>query len=237
VHGVLPLPSAYLGCSYDGRITRHPIPSLLMKDLFSQWQSAWALAGLHEPPRTVFDALCRAYAEPQRHYHTLQHLSECLAQAGEVERLAEHPGEVMVALWFHDAVYDTHTSGNEARSADWARAVVMQTGSDDAANRVHGLVMATQHHAVPGSCDARVLADVDLSILGADAARFDEYERQVREEYRHVPAFIFRRKRRAVLQGFLERPRLFNTPSYVARLEARARDNLRRSIDQLGAGL
>jgi predicted metal-dependent HD superfamily phosphohydrolase len=202
-----------------------------MNDLFSHWQSAWALAGLVEPPRSVFEALCGAYAEPQRHYHTLQHLRECLGQAGEIERLAEHPGDVMVALWFHDAVYDTHARGNEARSADWAHEVVTLAGSKEVADRVHRLVMATEHHAVPTTCDAQVLVDVDLSILGADAARFDEYELQVREEYRHVPAFIFRRKRRAVLEGFLARPRIFNTASYAARLEARARDNLRRSID------
>lgn len=204
-----------------------------MNDLFPQWQSAWALLGLAEPPRTVFESLCRAYAEPQRRYHTLQHLRECLAQAGEIERLAEHPGEVLIALWFHDAVYDTHARGNEAASADWARDIVAAAGSREVANRVHALVMATEHHAVPATRDAQVLVDVDLSILGADTARFDEYERQVRDEYRHVPELLFRTKRRSVLQGFLARPRIFSTEAWHHRLEANARDNLRRSIGQL----
>lgn len=204
-----------------------------MNDLFPAWRSAWALAGLAEPPRTVFESLCRAYAEPQRRYHTLQHLRECLAQAGEIERLADHPGEVLIALWFHDAVYDTHARGNEAASADWARDIVAAAGSREAADRVHALVMATEHHAVPATRDAQVLVDVDLSILGAESARFDEYEHQVREEYRHVPELLFRTKRRSVLQGFLARPRLYNTEAYVNRLEDRARENLRRSIEKL----
>lgn len=202
-------------------------------DLFHQWQSAWALGSLAEPPRTVFESLCRAYAEPQRHYHTLQHLRECLAQAGEIERLAERPGEVLVALWFHDAVYDPTARGNEAASAHWAREAVSAAGSREAADRVHALVMATEHHAVPQTRDAQVLVDVDLSILGADAARFDEYERQVREEYRHVPTLLFRTKRRSVLKGFLARPRLYTTDAYFSRLEAKARENLRRSIERL----
>ncbi|MBL0727098.1 N-methyl-D-aspartate receptor NMDAR2C subunit [Piscinibacter sp. HJYY11] len=201
--------------------------------MLSSWQQAWVLAGLVEPPRTVFESLCRAYAEPQRHYHSLQHLRECLAQAGEIERLAERPGEVLIALWFHDAVYDTHARGNEAASAAWARDIVAAAGSREAADRVHALVMATEHHAVPATRDAQVLVDVDLSILGADAARFDEYEQQVRDEYRHVPALLFRTRRRAVLQAFLARPRIYNTEAYVDRLEARARANLGRSIERL----
>jgi predicted metal-dependent HD superfamily phosphohydrolase len=75
---------------------------------------------------------------------------------------------------------------------------------------------------------------VDLSILGAAPTRFDEYERQVRDEYRHVPELLFRSKRRAVLEGFLQRPHIFNTEAYADALEAQARSSLRRSIDQLG---
>ena len=204
-----------------------------MNDLYPRWQSAWALAGLAEPPRACFDALCQAYAEPQRRYHTLQHLRECLGQAERITQLAERPGEVLIALWFHDAVYDTKGRGNEARSARWAREVVAAAGGPEAAERVHALVMATEHHAVPSGRDAQVLVDVDLSILGAEARRFDEYERQVRDEYRHVPELLFRGKRRSVLQGFLARERIFNTDTFHQLLEARARDNLRRSIAQL----
>lgn len=204
-----------------------------MNDLLHLWKLAWSHVGLPEPAHPVFESLCRAYAEPQRHYHTLQHLRECLAQAAEIERLAEHPGEVLIALWFHDAVYDTHARGNEAASADWARDTVAAAGSREVADRVHALVMVTEHQAVPATRDAQVMVDVDLSILGADAERFDEYERQVREEYRHVPELLFRTKRRSVLKGFLARPRLYNTQAYAERLEAKARENLRRSIERL----
>ncbi|MBC7993850.1 MAG: N-methyl-D-aspartate receptor NMDAR2C subunit [Rhizobacter sp.] len=205
-----------------------------MNDLYPNWQSAWALAGLAEPPRACFEALCQAYAEPQRRYHTLQHLRECLGQAERITQLAERPGEVLIALWFHDTVYDTLGRGNEERSAIWAREVVTAAGGHEAAERVYQLVMATEHHAVPANRDAQVLVDVDLSILGAESERFDEYERQVRDEYRHVPGLLFRAKRRSVLQGFVARSRIFNTNTFHDLLEARARHNLQRSIAQLG---
>jgi predicted metal-dependent HD superfamily phosphohydrolase len=93
--------------------------------------------------------------------------------------------------------------------------------------------MATRHDAVPANADARVLVDVDLSILGAEPARFGEYEQQVREEYAWVPGFVYRRKRREVLEGFLARTAIFNTRLFVERYEAVARGNLARSIAKL----
>ena len=96
------------------------------------------------------------------------------------------------------------------------------------------MVMATRHNAVPEGADAQILIDIDLSILGAEAQRFDEYERQIREEYAWVPGILFRRERRKILEQIVERPRIFNTEHFFKTLEVRARGNLERSIRQLG---
>ena len=61
---------------------------------------------------------------------------------------------------------------------------------------------------------------------------FDEYERQVRQEYAWVPGLLYRAKRRAVLQGFLDRERIFTSGAFDAD-EARARENLVRSLARL----
>ena len=177
----------------------------------------------------LFARLMAAHAEPQRHYHTQQHLGECLSAFDGACALAEHPAEVEIALWFHDAVYDVKGHDNEQCSADWARDALRDAGVDTgSAQRVHDLVMATRHTAVPSAQDERLLVDIDLSILGAERARFDEYEQQIRREYAYVPGFLFRRKRREILKGFLDRPAIYSTPHFHDRLEARARDNLRR---------
>src|SRR5690606_4198480 len=101
-----------------------------------------------------------------------------------------------------------------------------------AARHVHDLVLATRHDALPVSRDEKVLVDIDLSILGADERRFSEYECQVREEYASVPGWLFRRKRRAILQSFLERDSIYSTPYFIETLEARARANLRRALGE-----
>ena len=199
--------------------------------LHANWTAAWQALGVAAPDDALRLELQRRYGEPQRHYHTMQHLGECLAWFDQEQALAERPGEVALALWFHDAIYDVHAHDNEARSADWARQALQAAGASDAsADRVHALVMATRHDAVPEGRDAELLIDIDLSILGAERARFDEYERQVHAEYGFVPEEIRLPRRRAILQRFLDRPAIYATPRLHALLEARARENLQRSI-------
>lgn len=201
----------------------------------ARWQSTWTGLGVLPPDDGVHAALIARYEEPHRRYHTVQHLDECFARLDDAGVLAEHLPEVELALWFHDAVYDTRRSDNEAQSAALARAQGVGAGvAASVLARVDALILATRHDASPVSADARLLVDVDLAILGAPAARFDEYERQVRAEYAWVPGPIFRRKRREILEGFLSRPRLYATDAFHARFEDAARANLSRSIRALG---
>lgn len=215
-----------------------------MNALFERsWQRAWSALVVTDPDappcgtlpardgQALRDELLARYAEPQRKYHTRQHLQECLALFDEVGDLAAHPAEVEMALWFHDAIYDVPGSGNEERSADWAHEALLAAGvTRDVADRVRQLVLVTKHDGVPANVDEQVLVDIDLAILGAERPRFDDYERQIRDEYAYVPGFLFRRKRKQILRTFLERPVLYSTLALRERLEARARENLRRAI-------
>jgi len=203
--------------------------------LQANWNAAWRAVGIARADDALRIELQHSYSEPQRHYHTLQHLGECLEWFEREKELAERPGEVALALWFHDAIYDVHAHDNEARSADWARSAMLEHGATkEAAERVHALIMATRHDAVPQGRDAELLIDIDLSILGAERARFDEYERQVHAEYAFVPDEIRLPRRRAILQRFLAREAIYTTPRMHALLEAQARANLARSIAASG---
>ena len=198
------------------------------------WSHSWRELGLAAPPAAVLDAVIRRWAEPHRKYHTLKHLRECLALFERDRALAERPGEVAIALWFHDAVYDTSRHDNEVASADWAARVLREAGAaDEVGARVHALVMVTRHSEVSATPDERLLVDIDLAILGAAPARFDEYERQIRAEYGFVPEARFRAKRSEILRGFLERPTLYSTPALAERFESPARANLGRAIASL----
>lgn len=200
----------------------------------ADWNRDWTDLGAASGDTQLHRQVIACWSEDHRRYHTLQHLRECLETFEAVRGHAARPGEVAVALWFHDAFYEPRRGDNEARSADWARACVLKAGCPQAtASRVHALVMATCHDVMPEDPDAQLLVDVDLSILGADAERFDESDRQVREEYAHVSDEQYRLGRRAVLNKFLQRPRIYCTAHFHAALETRARENLERAFARL----
>jgi predicted metal-dependent HD superfamily phosphohydrolase len=200
----------------------------------TDWRRTWQGLGLPRADLSMSHTLLGRYAEPHRKYHTRQHLDACLKHFEAVRHTATHPHEIELALWFHDAVYDIPGAGNEAKSADWARDVLLAAGaSNEVSARVHALVMATRHDTRPQTPDQEVLLDVDLAILGAPAALFDAYETQIRAEYASVPDDAFRRGRKRILEQFLARKRIFHTHHFSSRYEAQARANLCRSIEQL----
>lgn len=197
------------------------------------WAAAWAAIGLKAPPglRVELDA---AWAEPHRHYHDPRHLAECLALWTRWQASFERPGEVGLALWFHDAVRDPKAAGNEVASAAWAARALLKGGAtSELAQRVYDLVLATRHDAPAVGTDAQGLVDIDLAILGSAPERFAQYDADVRREYDWVPGFRYRRARRTVLQGFLDRPRIYTTAPAFDLLEPQARLNLAGALELL----
>lgn len=201
-----------------------------------RWQALMGALGL-APGLKDFDALDRAYAERHRHYHTAEHINECLTLFDALRDRAEHPEIVELAIWFHDSVYVPRRSDNEARSADWVEYFLHEAGADpELTTQVRELILATRHEADLGaeSTDAKLLVDIDLGILGADPERYARYETDIRREFRWVPGPLYRRGRRNLLQGFLDRPHIYTIDAFHPQRERQARTNLAAALAQLG---
>jgi predicted metal-dependent HD superfamily phosphohydrolase len=199
-----------------------------------RWSQLWRNASSQGDGAAWFEVLATRYAEPHRHYHKSQHIVECLAEFDYARHLASQPVALELAIWFHDAIYDTHAANNEEQSAVLAEQCLADAASGtDLRLAVRDLVLVTKNHDASKHTDASLLVDIDLSILGQPEDRFWEYELQVRQEYAWVPEDIFCARRAEILERFLARERIYTTTGFFQSHEKQARSNLRASLHRL----
>ena len=185
--------------------------------------------------RYTYHELCSQYNSPPRTYHNLTHIADCLTEFDAARHLATNPDAIEFAIWFHDAVYDSKAKDNEEKSAELAQTVLSHAGlSGEFISTVSQLILATKHNQPPKDADTALLIDVDLSILGQPASRFDRYEADIRNEYSWVADKDFTAGRSAVLKSFLGRQKIYATDFFQQKYEIAARENLKRSLEQLG---
>ena len=190
----------------------------------------------------VFDQLMYQYAEEERHYHTIEHIYDCLVRLDEY--VAANPDLVKVyvnlpalkaAIWFHDVVYNAVSKHNEASSAAFAGRWIGYIDSPGMLLGVPALIRATTHKndaLVPNDLTTQLMLDIDLASLGYEPKVFDQNGRDIRQEYSFVPDLTFYMARAKILRGFLDRPRLYNTDWFFDRYEKQARENLAREIKE-----
>lgn len=211
---------------------RHPARA----DLSRRWAETVRAArdgadGPGPSPEPYAENLLDRWAEPQRRYHTTDHLLAVLDRVDVLEAHGERPADpaaVRLAAWFHDAVYLPDRSENEERSARLAERALAElgVGAERTAEVVRLVRLTVSHDPADGDGDGAVLCDADLAILASPPAAYAAYAAAVREEYGFVPDDAFRAGRGAVLRQLLDLPRLFRT-SYGERVWAGpARQNL-----------
>lgn len=212
-----------------------------LETLRSRWLSTLLAArggAAHPDPYPYADNLLKRWSEPQRRYHTTDHLAAVLDRVDELEEYADDPDAVRLAAWFHDAVYLPERSTNEERSARLAERALPEAGvpqgtTDEVARLVR---LTVTHDAAADDANGAVLCDADLAVLASDPEAYDRYARAVREEYAFVPDDAFRKGRAAVLRQLLDLPRLFRTPHGEREWEAPARRNIVAEIERLSSG-
>ena len=177
------------------------------------------------------EQLIAAYTAPGRHYHNLAHIEDCLDALARVENLTAAEREILSeAIWWHDVVYDAARPDNEELSAQLAEQYVRE----DLRHEVGRLIRLTKTHAVqPGDRLGAILISIDLSILGAEPARYDAYAAAIRQEFIHVPERDYRAGRAKVLGQFAARPVIFPDTAFAARYDRPARENLARELASL----
>lgn len=177
--------------------------------------------------------LTAAYTEPHRYYHTLRHIYEMFAALHATGFSLST--EQMLAVWFHDVVYDPQRKDNEERSAEKMLELVSDYDrvcpTEDIA-MVEQIILDTKDHA-PAMDESRPVLDADMCILGSSWDRYVEYTRQIGAEYSFLSLEEGLVLRKTFLRRWLGFQTLFQTPEFRILYEKRARQNLQAELGHL----
>ena len=163
-----------------------------------------ALSFFGETGPAIWSIIEKRYNEPQRHYHTLNHLHELFTVLRP--HLAGHPNAraMELATWFHDLVYETDPvryATNEAVSAKEMLRLLAQhqpawLGIDSSMHAqvylAAEIIISTKTHKITADWirkkpehlhAAELFIDADMSILATDNLRLGQYDTQISREW------------------------------------------------------
>ncbi|TLM83095.1 DUF4031 domain-containing protein [Pseudarthrobacter sp. NamE5] len=160
----------------------------------------------------LFLDLLDRWSEPHRHYHGCTHLLSILESLDLLTEPADPPRTVLLAAWFHDAVYRGVPGQDEEESALLAKDRLQAAGlpSVEAAEVSRLVLLTRDHRPEPGDDAGALLCDADLSVLGGEPDEYARYVADVRQDYAHVGDADFAAGRAAVVRRLLELDPLFH---------------------------
>ncbi|WP_248763768.1 DUF4031 domain-containing protein [Pseudarthrobacter sp. SSS035] len=180
----------------------------------------------------LFLDLLDRWSEDHRRYHGCTHLLAVLEAMDLLTDPADPPRTVLLAAWFHDAVYRGVAGLDEEESARLAEERLTDAGLPAAqVEEVARLVRLTSdHRPEPGDDDGALLCDADLSVLGGEPEPYARYVAAVREDYAHIGDADFAAGRAAVVRHLLELDPLFHSDRARELWLEAARRNLRGEL-------
>lgn len=183
----------------------------------------------------LFKKIAEEYQAETREYHNFEHIEKMLAFLQMYEQEINDGMGIKLAAYFHDIVYDTKAKDNEEQSAQYAQNYLTRLGiPEDVVSHILALIRATiKHEVIENDTDSAIFLDADLAILGSSEEYYDKYAAKIRKEYSWVPDDQYRIGRKNILQGFLNRPKIYFTERAGKELEQQARANIEREIVRL----
>lgn len=177
------------------------------------------------------------YNNPIRHYHNFQHICEFLDKALSLkQKIVDYPSFVL-AIFFHDVIYDPKSKSNEDRSIDLFKRFAGDANLTKlSSSLVIECIEATKSHKVNVNVNTDVLyfSDMDMSIIGSNEDRYKNYSEQIRQEYIHVPLFLYCKGRSKFLKEFKNSDKsIFNTKHFKDHYELRAKSNMEWECNRL----
>ncbi len=177
------------------------------------------------------------YSMTGRHYHNLNHLKYMMNRLIQYTDRIVDPDTLKFSIFYHDIVYYPNRSNNVEESGLIALDRLNLLGVPEAKIiKCKSQILATNDHKLCMDNDTNYLIDLDLAILGETPKIYNNYTKMIREEYSIYPSFIFKNKRKKILQYFLDMDQIFKTPPIYPiyeKYELQARKNIIAELEEL----
>jgi predicted metal-dependent HD superfamily phosphohydrolase len=136
-----------------------------------------------------FELMKKRYAEPWRFYHTMRHVEALLLGLAAEMSVVQCEEALLLAIFFHDLVYDPRSKTNEADSANlfkqFADEAKLNSRKQSLVESVVDMILQTANHmgvnVETASADKLVFLDLDLAILGSPNDAYSTYAKEIRK--------------------------------------------------------
>jgi predicted metal-dependent HD superfamily phosphohydrolase len=203
-----------------------------------KWKQLTAFSKKEELKQQLWEEILYRYSEQHRHYHNLTHLGFLFTLCDKYLDKIENPAVVGFAIIYHDIVYDTYRSDNEALSADIAEAHLTQLNiNQKLLKNIKEFIIASKDHVIAEGAslkeDLAIFLDFDMAILGSEEEYYKLYSDNIRQEYAKYPDDLYKPGRKLALQKMLAVDHIFHSPIFKEDLETAARENIQKEINLL----
>lgn len=179
----------------------------------------------------LWEEIKRCYSSVGRHYHNYAHLQHLSRDLLVVKKQINDWDSLLLALLYHDIIYDPTSKTNEEESA---QLMAIRLSSirlpSEKINKCEMHVLATKNHITTAQPDTSFFVDADLAILGAPWPAYYAYSRQIRQEYMMYADDIYWEGRKAVLNKFLSQDRIYKTDHFFLLYERQAKKNIKKEL-------
>ena len=196
---------------------------------YDRFQLVWGrclLDSAIDESAAIHQHLIDSYSEPQRFYHTLDHIEHCLSLFDKIRSEVENPEALELAIWYHDVVYTPGAIDNEQLSADQFMATSNGVFDDALRDTIYRHIMATVHDVSEiKNTDTQYMLDIDLSSFGLPWPEFIRDSDNLRLEMKGQSDEVFYQKQAAFQDKLFGQPRFFKSEYFYRKYETQARQN------------
>jgi len=204
-----------------------------MESVENYWRKLWSGSSVEDKLISeTWTKIRDAYSSNGRHYHTIKHIAQMLEASEKYSGKLQDISNIQLSVFYHDIVYVASKNDNEEQSAQMASSdLKMFHLAENEINKCILYINATKgHNVATNDMDLAYFLDFDLEKLGAPWPEYEEYTRQIRQEYKIYPKLIYNQGRKKVLKHFLALERIFKTPEYFEKYEKQARENMQKEM-------